>query len=152
MSASADPAVRGFLRDSLVVHVATVSPKGRPFVTPLWFVVDDGVLYVTTGTATRAARNVSAGSAVTLVFTGEHGRDGAHALRVRGSATSHAGLPPWRVLLRIAVKYYVAPRALVTELTNVVKWPLRARYYAQVAGGAGYLRIVPTSAALVPRP
>jgi hypothetical protein len=50
------------------------------------------------------------------------------------------------------VKYYVAPRALVTELTNATKWRLRARYYAQVPGGAGYLSVVPTSAVLVARP
>jgi hypothetical protein len=71
---------------------------------------------------------------------------------MRGSATTHAGLPPWRVLLRIALKYYVAPRAMLMELTNVRKWPLRARYYAQVPGGAGYLRVVPASAALVAKP
>lgn len=152
MLALEDSTVQAFLRDSMVVLVTTVSPKGRPFATPLWFVVDDGILYVTTGTATRAARNISAGSAVTLLVTGEHGRHGRHALRLRGTATIHAGLPSWRILVRIAAKYYVAPRAMVTELTNVAKWRLRARYYAQVAGGAGYLRVLPTSADLVVRP
>jgi nitroimidazol reductase NimA-like FMN-containing flavoprotein (pyridoxamine 5'-phosphate oxidase superfamily) len=148
----ADSAVHDFLGHSMVVQVATVSPKGRPFVTPLWFVVDDGLLYVTTGAGTRAARNISAGSAVTLLFTGEHGRHGERALRVRGAATVHEGLPSWRVLLRIAAKYYVAPRAMISELTNAAKWPMRARYYAQVTGGAGHLCVRPTTAEFMRRP
>jgi hypothetical protein len=144
-----DPPVREFLRDSMVALVATVSPKRRPFVTPLWFVVDDGTLYMTTGTGTRAARNVTAGSAATMFFTGEHGRHGDRALRLRGTATCHAGFPPWRVLFRLAAKYYVTPRAMGAELTNAAKWRLRARYYAQVARGAGYLRMRPDLAELV---
>jgi hypothetical protein len=145
-----DPTVQTFLRDSMVALVATISGKGNPFVTPLWFVVDDGVVYMTTGTSSRLAKNVVAGSTVTLLLTGEHGRDGTRALRLRGPATVHTGFPSWRVLLRIAVKYYVAPGALVTELMNAAKWRLRMRYYAQ--GGVGYLRVVPTDAGFVRRP
>jgi hypothetical protein len=32
------PKRRAFPRDSQIVHFATVSPRGAPFVTPLWFV------------------------------------------------------------------------------------------------------------------
>jgi hypothetical protein len=150
MASPSDEAVQAFLRDSMVALVATTSAKGNPFVTPLWFVVDDGVLYMTTGTGSRLAKNAAAGSSVTLLVTGEHGADGARALRLRGTATVHTGLPSWRVLLRIATKYYVAPGALVTELTNAAKWRLRIRYYAQ--GGVGYLRVVPAEAGFVRRP
>ncbi len=57
-----------------------------------------------------------------------------------------------RVLLRIAAKYYIAPGGLASELANVSRWRLRAFYYAQVRGGAGHLRIVPTGAELLLRP
>ena len=74
------------------------------------------------------------------------------ALRLRGTATINSGLPPGRVLLRIAAKYYVAPGGLVTELSNAAKWGLRARYYAQVKGGAGHLRVEPTRGEILRQP
>jgi predicted pyridoxine 5'-phosphate oxidase superfamily flavin-nucleotide-binding protein len=146
------PVVDDFLRGSMVALVGTVSAKGRPFLTPLWFVADGGALYLTTGTATWAARNVAQQPEVTLLLTGERLTRAGEALRLRGVATIQPGLPPWRVLLRIAAKYYAAPAALVVELSNAARWGLRARYYAQVNGGAGYLRIVPTSAEVLRRP
>ena len=146
------PVVGDFLRGSMVALVATVSARGRPFVTPLWFVVDGGILYLTTGTATWAARNVARQPEVALLLTGERLTRPGEALRLHGKATIQAGLPPWRVLLRIAAKYYAAPAALAVELSNATKWGLRARYYAQVKGGAGYLRVVPTEGDLLRRP
>jgi uncharacterized pyridoxamine 5'-phosphate oxidase family protein len=146
------PVVVDFLRDSMVALVATVSSRGRPFMTPLWFVVDGGTLYLTTGTATWAARNVVQQPEVALLLTGESSTRRDEALRLRGTATVQPGLPPWRVLLRIAAKYYVAPGGLAVELANATRWGLRARYYAQVKGGAGYLRVVPTGGELLPRP
>ena len=56
------------------------------------------------------------------------------------------------MLLRIAARYYLAPGALASELGNVTRWLLRARYYAQVGGGPGHLRIVPLDAEIVPAP
>jgi len=152
MTSLADARVRTILRDAMIVDLATVSAKRRPFVTPIWFVAEDGVLYMTTGTGTRAAKNIAAQPAVTLLFAGAHAERAAPVLRVRGTATCHAGLPPWRVLVRIAAKYYLSPSGLGSELANVAKWRLRVRYYAQVAGGPGHLRVVPAEAELLPRP
>lgn len=146
-----DSAVRAFLRRSMVAQVATRSPKGRPFVTPLWFVVDRGALYITTGPETWAGKNVVHHPEVALLFSGERARRSDAVLRLRGTATCHRGLPSSRVLLRIAVKYYASPRALRVELQNAHKWRLRMRYYGQVKGGFGYLRVVPTAADFLPR-
>lgn len=44
-----------------------------------------------------------------------------------------------------------APGGLAVELSNAAKWGLRARYYAQVKGGAGYLRVVPTGGEVLRR-
>ena len=116
-----------FIRRSMVALVATRSPKFRPFVTPLWFVLDGGALYVTTGTQTWAGRNIAGHPAVTLLFGGERGMAAEPLLRLRGRATCENGFPPWRVLARVAAKYYVAPGALVTEIRNVARWRLPMR-------------------------
>jgi hypothetical protein len=140
-----DEAAQACVRQSLVVLVATISPKSRPFLTPLWFVLDGGELFITTGTNTWAGRNVSQRPQVTLLFGGERGAATDRYLCMRGTGTCHAGLPPLRVLLRIAAKYYVAPSALRVELRHIAQWGLRMRYYGGVPGGAGYIKVVPTS-------
>jgi hypothetical protein len=145
------PVVVDFLHGSMVALVATVSATDRPFVTPLWFVVDGGTLYLTSGTATWAARNVARQPEIALLLTGERLTRLGEVLCLHGMATVHAGLPPWRVLLRIAAKYYAAPGGLAVELSNVTKWRLRGRLYAQVKGGAGYLQVVPTGGEVLRR-
>jgi nitroimidazol reductase NimA-like FMN-containing flavoprotein (pyridoxamine 5'-phosphate oxidase superfamily) len=152
MPSPADDAVREFLAASMVAQVATLSAAGRPFVTPLWFVVDDGTLYLTTGPGTRVGRNVDRQPAVTLLLRGERLRQQERMLRLHGTATCHRGLPSWRVLLRIAAKYYVSPAALAVELPNAARWRLRVLYYQQLKGGVGHLRIVPRSAEFLRRP
>jgi hypothetical protein len=143
---------RAILRTSMVVQLATLSATGRPFVTPIWFVVDAaGSFYMTTGVQTRAARNVSVHPEVTLLFGGERAGT-SERLRIRGTATCHRGFPPWRILLTIAMKYYLAPAAISQELRNARRWALRLRYYREVKGGAGYLRVVPTASQLLPAP
>ena len=146
-----DPAVSAFLADSMVASLATVSAAGRAFVTPIWFVVDAGILYMTTGQHTRAARNIARHPRVTLLLGSERARRDV-VLRLHGNASCHAGLPSWRVLARIAAKYYLAPSGLAVELRHAAQWRLRARYYAQVPGSAGHLRIVPTAADMLRRP
>jgi Pyridoxamine 5'-phosphate oxidase len=121
-----DPAVRAFVGRSMIVEVATLSPKRRPFVTPLWFVLDRGAFCIMTAPGTWAGRNIQEHPAVTLLFNaGDAGR--SDVLRVRGTASCHRGLPSWRVLLRIAAKYYLPPPGLLVELRNRHKWRLRTQ-------------------------
>ncbi len=152
MASPTDPEVSAFIRRSMVTQLATRSPSGRPFMTPIWFVLDRGALYMTTGHESVTGKNVAQHPEVALLFSGERGGRTDRILRLRGTATVHRGLPSWRVLLRIAAKYYVSPRALLVELPNARKWRLRRLYYGQVKGGAGHLRVVPTSAEFLPRP
>lgn len=140
---------RRFIRRTMVVRLATMTASGAATVTPLWFVVDDGIV-VTTAAATVAARNVAADPRVSMLFDGA--RDGRSdlVLRLAGTAVVHRGLPPPRTLVRIGVKYYVSPSAARVEIANARRWSLRARYYAQ--GDPVWLQITPGSAALLPRP
>lgn len=151
MSLPADNAVRAYLRQSMVVQVATLSPKQRPFLTPLWFVVDGGIIYLTTGPQSRAGRNIAKHPEVALLFSGELGRRAERVLRLHGTATCHDQLPSWRVLLRVAAKYYLAPRGLLTELRHARQWPLRQLYYGQVQGGLGHIQVVTTESEFLPR-
>jgi len=147
-----DDAVRAIVRASMIVEVATLSPRQRPFVTPLWFVLDGDAIVLTTGPESRAGKNLAANPEVALLFAGERGGERRRAVRLRGRATVERGLPPWRLLWRIALKYYLPPPAVWVELRHRRLWPLRRRYYAQSAGGAGYIRVVPASAEIVAVP
>ncbi|HEY7519950.1 MAG TPA: pyridoxamine 5'-phosphate oxidase family protein [Methylomirabilota bacterium] len=154
MSAGAplDSEVRAFLHNSMVALVATRSANERPFMTPLWFVADGGTLFITTGAESWTSRNIARHPQLALLFTGEKAARPDRVLRLRGTATFRRGLPPWRVLFRIAAKYYASPRALRVELRNRSKWRLRTRYYKHVKGGAGHLRIVPATAEFLSPP
>ncbi len=152
MLSPADPTVRAFLRHSMVAEAATLSPKLRPFVTPLWFVVHRDILYIAGAFDTWAGKNVAQHPEVALLFSGERAGRPHEILRLRGTATRHRGLPSWRVLLRFALKYYVSPRALPVELRHARKWRLRALYYARLKGGAGHIQVVPGAGELLARP
>ena len=145
MLSPTNAAVRAFLQRSMIVQVATLSAKRRPFLTLLWFVVHDGIIYITTGPGTWAGKNITQHPEVTLLFGGEPDGQPDRFLRLRGRATCHHSLPSWGVLLRVAAKYYASPRALLVELRNAHKWRLRSLYYGQVKGGFGHIRVVPKS-------
>ncbi|MEE2032440.1 pyridoxamine 5'-phosphate oxidase family protein [Rhodococcus chondri] len=141
----ADPVKRMFLERTMVARVATLSPRGRPAMTPLWFVVHRGRLYLGTGRGTVIARNAAVNPEVTVLF--DVGRPDC-MLRVRGRARVHDGAPSAAVLLRMACKYYVA--GWRSELRNARKWGLRTRYYSQAEGVT--IEIDPARAELVPVP
>lgn len=141
-----DPRVETFLGRSMIVQVATLSPKRRPFVTPLWFVVHRGCIYIATGAETWAGKNVAQHPAVTLLFRAGASSRTNQVLRMRGAATCHRGFPSWPVLLRVAAKYYLGRgRGLGVELRNAARWRLRQRYYAQAKGGPGHIVVIPES-------
>ncbi len=138
-----DPVVRAVLRRARVARVATQTASGRPFLTPLWFVVDGDALVIATGAESWTSRNALRNPEIVLLLGGE-GRGGAgRLLRVRGTATVRREMPPWRVLLRVAFKYFLSPRALAVELRHVRLWRLRRRYQGQAPGGPAHLRVVP---------
>ena len=105
MASPSDPEVRAFLRSSMVAMVATRSATERPFMTPFWFVADRGTLFIATGTESWTSRNVSRHPEVAMLFSGERSGRTDRVLRLWGTATSRRGLPPWRVLLRLAAEY-----------------------------------------------
>jgi pyridoxamine 5'-phosphate oxidase-like protein len=148
MLAADAPIVREFVRDSRVAHVASRSARA-PFATPIWFTPYGDALWLTTGLGSRLARNIERHPEVMVLLWGEARRSRGEVLRLRAHATCHPGLPPWAVLARIALRFYVAPAALSSELRNASRWGLRTRYYAEVKGGAGHLRFTILDAELL---
>ena len=133
----------------MVVQLATLSDKEVPALIPLWFVCDRSDLCMGTGRATLSARNITAHSRVVLMFHAErHGKQ-SRVLRITGTATCHYNVPPWRIILRLAMKYYLSPRGLYSELLHWRKWRLRQRYYAQAQ--ATTIKVVPESAEFLSR-
>ncbi|MPZ84460.1 MAG: pyridoxamine 5'-phosphate oxidase [Actinophytocola sp.] len=54
------------LRESHDFWLATVWPDGRPHLTPVWAVWDDGALWFSSSPRSRKIRNIRAGSAVSV--------------------------------------------------------------------------------------
>jgi len=133
----------------MVAQLATLSEKEVPALIPLWFVCDGGHLHMGTGRATLSVRNITAHSRVVLTLHGErHGKQD-RVLRIIGTATCHYNVPPWRIILRLAMKYYLSPRGLRSELLHWRRWRLRQRYYAQAQ--ATTIKVVPESAEFLSR-
>jgi len=61
-----DDEMRAFLEEQRIVQVATVGPKGRPHVVPLWYVVRGGELGSWTYAASQKARNLERDPRATL--------------------------------------------------------------------------------------
>jgi PPOX class probable F420-dependent enzyme len=61
-----DAELEAFLEEQRIVHVATVGPKGRPHLVPLWYFVSDGRLRGWTYAASQKARNLERDPRATL--------------------------------------------------------------------------------------
>ena len=143
-----DPFPATFFEHSLVARVATRSPKGRPAMTPLWFLYDRGRLFLATGRDTVAARNAAANPDVVVLLDAEGKGRSDHVLRVRGRAKVHPGAPSLRALALLGRKYYLG--GWRSELGDFRLWRMRTRYYGQAEGAV--IEIEPLSAELLPRP
>ena len=155
---SDDPKVREFLARSMVLRMASLSPKGQPIVRCLWFVCQRGRIYTFTGEMTPTGRSISVHPDVTLLFDGERGPRSSRLLRVSGHAVyrRESGIMA-RVLLGLARKYFLTPPGLRNLLAHARKVPRAVRFYAEpgweVRGqGVGLIiEVVPDSFEFLPR-
>jgi PPOX class probable F420-dependent enzyme len=72
--------LRVFLEEQRIVQVATVGPKGRPHVVPLWYVVDGDRLGSWTYAASQKAKNLERDPRATLSID-----DGVQYEELRGA-------------------------------------------------------------------
>jgi hypothetical protein len=62
--------LESFLLEQRTARMATVSPDGEPHVVPMWFVWDDGQIYINTLKRSRRTRDLDRGSRVSLTIDG----------------------------------------------------------------------------------
>ena len=153
-----DPAVREFLARSMIMRMASLSPKGQPIIRCLWFVCQQGRIYTFTGETSPTGRGISVHPDVTLLFDGERGPRSSRLLRLRGRAVYRRERRiVVRVLLGLARKYYFTPPGLRNLLANAKKIPLTVRFYAEPGwelrgqGMGVIMEVVPESCEFLPR-
>ena len=149
-----DPVVAEILARAMVARIATLSRNGRPNVNPLYFVRDDGRIYLGTSDRTLAALNVRADPRVSILFNDERNPSDTRVLRVRGRASvrSEPGLEKWYVR-RVVRKYFMSWSGLRNTVANARLLPLMHRYHASGwKGRACVLEAIPERAELVAAP
>jgi predicted pyridoxine 5'-phosphate oxidase superfamily flavin-nucleotide-binding protein len=127
-----DPAVREILSRSMVVCIATLSPHGRPSIHPIYFILNNGKIWIGTAVWTIAARNAKANPQVSLLFNVEQAPEDRRVLRVSGQAIIRIDSEIKHAYsLGVARKYILKPKALANWLTHLHRVWLRRYYTAQ---------------------
>jgi PPOX class probable F420-dependent enzyme len=85
MPAPSVPPTHVDLLDAAVCTLATIGPDGRPQVSAVWFLNDDGVVKLSLNTARQKTKNLSANPAVTVFI--HDPANPARYLEIRGDAT-----------------------------------------------------------------
>lgn len=102
-----DDAVRAFLALRLVATLGTSNRDGSIHLTPIWYLYEDGRLYLPTGSRSRKARNIVARPSVTVLVDQRHGERHAWA-SAEGDARLIAGADAQRVNERVRDRYLTA--------------------------------------------
>jgi PPOX class probable F420-dependent enzyme len=90
------------LLDAAIATLATIGPDGRPQVSAVWFLADDGVVKVSLNTARQKVKNLSANPAVTVFIPDP--ANPAKYVEIRGDATLEAD-PDYAFADRLGAKY-----------------------------------------------
>ncbi len=85
MPAPSVPSTHVDLLDASVATLATVGPDGRPQVSAVWFLADEGVVKVSLNVARQKTKNLAANPAVTVFILDP--ANPARYLEIRGDAT-----------------------------------------------------------------
>jgi PPOX class probable F420-dependent enzyme len=85
MPAPTVPSTHADLLDAPVAMLATIAPDGRPQVSAVWFLADDGVVKVSLNTARQKVKNLRANPAVTVFILDV--ANPARYVEIRGDAT-----------------------------------------------------------------
>ena len=88
MSAPSVPSTHTDLLDASVATLATVGPDGRPQVSAVWFLTEDGVVKVSLNVARQKTKNLAANPAVTVFILDP--ANPARYVEIRGDATLEA--------------------------------------------------------------
>lgn len=142
-----DRAVRLFIDRSMILRIASLSPKGNADIIPLWFIADRGRIYMATRAGNPVARDIMTNPEVVLLFHGERGPRRDRMLRVRGRAVFRTEPSLLRrVQFRAVARYYLTPGGLWDTIKNIRRLGVWNRYHQERAGGGGLIEVTPESA------
>lgn len=147
-----DPAVRTLLRRAKVARIATLSRSGRPSITPLYFVVVQGQIWLGTPEWTLAVREIKADPRVSLLFEVEQNPQDRRVLRITGHAQIRTDASAQRAYnLRVAFKYLLTFGQIRNTFAHRWLLPLRRRYRAQsqTKGQACVIEVAPEQVELL---
>jgi len=153
-----DPEVRECLARSMILRLAALSPMGQPNIRCLWFVCQQGRIYIFTANTSPIGRGISVHPDVALLFDGERGSRSSRLLRVRGRAVfrRESGIAA-RVMLGLARKYFLTRPGLRNLLAHARTVPVAVRFYAQGwreergKGLKAIMEVAPESFEFIPR-
>ncbi|MDR7486239.1 MAG: PPOX class F420-dependent oxidoreductase [Armatimonadota bacterium] len=107
MSVTFDEHVRAFLSEPLAAVLATVSPRGRPQATPVWFVLEDSLILVNTSRGRVKLRNMEANRHVSLSIVDP--RNMYRYVQIRGEAVRFDPQNGARDIDRLSMRYTGKP-------------------------------------------
>ena len=129
-----DPAVVDVIRRCMVARIATLSSHGRPSINPLYFIYQNGHIWLGTADWTLAARNVKADPRVSVLFKVERARADQRVLRISGRASVNTDREVQRLNVRLTTrKYVLTPGGIRHYLTNFRLLLPMHYYHAQSA-------------------
>ena len=153
MTTTNDPAVKRFLRRSLIARIATLSPAGNPDIIPLYFVAHGGRIYMGTRRDNPTVRDLLTRPDVVLLFHAERAGQPRDVLRVRGRATfSTRKRSAVAVYARFVWKYWLSWGGLRNTLSNLRKLPVDRRYKSERSANGGLIRVEPGAWEFIERP
>ena len=80
------PQVADFLRGRLLGRLATASPDGQPHIVPVWFLWEDGAVWISSYRSTRKVIDIERNHKCALVVDIENNNDGLTAVVLEGQA------------------------------------------------------------------
>ena len=129
-----DPAAVEVIQRCMVARIATLSSHGRPSINPLYFVYQNGHVWLGTAAWTLAARNVKADPRVSVLFEVEQERADRRVLRISGRAGVDTDRSVQRTYQRRVVrKYILTPGGIFSYLMNFRLLLPMHYYHAQSA-------------------
>ena len=141
-----DARARSFLRESMIARLATLSGSGSPRLTPLWFVLHRGRIYMNTRADSPAARDIRGDARVVVLFRRDRSADAAKTLRLiaRAQFLTDSAVNR-RMYVGAALKYHLSPGGIRNFLAGLGSLRERILYYRERAGEAGTIEVTPES-------
>ncbi len=149
---AADPAILAIIKHAMVVRIATLSRNGRPSITPIYFTVQQGHIWIGTVEWTLAVRAARADPRVSLLFNWERNPGMHQTVCMIGTAVIRTDQPSLgRYNFGVAMKYILTPGGLWSYLTHVHKLQLLHRYHVQddEKGDACIIDVTPEQIAML---